>query len=50
MVNQFASLSSNVSKLACDDFIGTSRYASLKIAKVFEALKMLYVLDSKLYV
>ena len=48
MVNQFASLSSNVSRLACDDFIGTTRYASLKIAKVLEALKMLYVLDSKL--
>lgn len=48
MVNQFASLSSNVSRLACNDFIGTTRYASLKIDKVFEAMKMLYVLDSKL--
>jgi hypothetical protein len=39
-----------VASLACEDKIGTTRYSSLKIEKSYNAFRMLFMVENKLFI
>ena len=48
-VDQYCALNAHVAKVACDDQIGENRYNSLKIEKTYNALRLLFMIENKLY-
>jgi len=48
IVDRYSALNAHVASIACKDFIGEDRYDSLKLMKVFKAIRMLYKIDVKM--
>lgn len=50
MVDQYCALNAHVAKLACHENIGEKRHTSLKILQTYNAMRVLYKIDSFLFV
>ena len=49
IVDEYCALSTQSARLACEDYIGQTRYCSLKINKTFNAIRMLMKVETKLF-
>jgi len=48
-IDQYCALNAQVARVACDEKIGADRYGSLKITKTYNALRVLFLTENKLY-
>ena len=49
LIDKFAALNTQVAKVACFDNIGDPRYYSLKVEKTYNALRLLYLIENKMF-
>ena len=49
LIDKFGALNCQVAKVACSDNIGDPRYYSLKLEKVYNALRLLYLIENKMF-
>ena len=49
-IDQYCALNAHVSRVACETIIGENRYSTLKMEKNYNALRLLYLIENKLYV
>ena len=50
IVDQYCALNTHAAKRACEEYIGETRYSSLKILKTFSAIRMLINVETKLFI
>jgi pimeloyl-ACP methyl ester carboxylesterase len=49
-IDQFSALNAQVASFACEEEIGETRYSSLKIEKSYNAFRMLFMVENKLFI
>ena len=49
-IDQYCALNAHVARVACEDKISENRYSALKIEKNYNALRLLFMIENKLYI
>jgi hypothetical protein len=49
-IDQYCALNAHVARVACEDKIGEGRYTALKIEKNYNVLRLMFMIENKLYI
>lgn len=49
-IDQYCALNAHVSRVLCEDVLGDKRYVTLKVDKNYNALRLLYLIENKVYI
>lgn len=49
-IDQYCALNAHVSRVTCENKIGENRYSTLKIEKNYNALRLMFMIENKLYI